>query len=134
MSEEKEKTEESEEKEEKKEGGSPVTMDDVKEVVNSALEPFKKLLGSDDSSGATDGDDKKTEPGDGNDEKKVRRSYATIQQEAQKMVREQIDAVLGEREHKKEHEDIKKQKVTEKSPIKVRRSTKFWLGKDYGND
>lgn len=135
----KEETKEQETEEKKSDDetkDAEVTMDKVRDVVAEALEPFKKLLSDDDDSGKSDDDDKDEDKKDG--EKgavRTRRSFSAIEHDAEKMVQDAVAKFIGEQEHKKEHEELAKKKAEpEKSPIKVRRLTKFMLGKDYGKD
>ena len=128
-----------EEKEEKKEEGSKsATIEDVKTIVKEAIDDVKNFLtSSDNKSGSGDGTDgsKKDEKESGGPRSNFGKSLAAKEQEAEELVKNAVREVLGELEPKKEEkkEEPKKQE-TQNPPIKVRRLTKFMLGKDYGKD
>lgn len=123
-------------KEEKSDSGA-ATLDDVKRIVDDAIEGVKKLISGDtDNSDSGDGDgddDKDDKPGN---KEVTRRSFSAIERNAEEMVQSAVRKVLGEVNHEKEHKELAeaKKKEPEKAPIKVRKSTRFWLGKDYGQD
>jgi hypothetical protein len=132
---EKETPKEEEKKEEKKEdeGKEEVaTLDKVKELIDQALEPIKSALGNDDSD---DESKEGVEPATKHKDRLGRRPFSMVEADAEKMVQDAVRTVLGEVQHKQEHEELKVTKAPpQKAPIKVRRSTKFWLGKNFGQE
>ena len=128
----KEVEKESEKKEpDNEEGTKSATIDDVKKIVKEALDDVKDLFTGNSDPGSEDGGEKKEGESDG-DEKNRRplgRSFAERERQAEELVKAQVAKVLGEMEHAKEHEEMKTKKEPEKAPLKVRKLTKFMLGK-----
>jgi hypothetical protein len=131
------KEEKQEEKEsEKEDEKGELTVDKVRELISEALEPIRSAIGGGDSD---DGDKKEDDSKDETDKKRerrpLRRSFSMVEEDAKNMVQDAVRTVLGEAEHEKEHIEIKtKTAPQQKAPIKVRRSTRFWLGKGFGQE
>lgn len=139
MSEEK-KEQKEEQKEEEKEtndtDSKSATLADVKQIVNDALEPVKKaLLGNGDSSKSESDATDEVEGEDKTAARRTRRSFAQVEADAEALVKKTVAEVLGDIEHKKEHESLKEAKKqkpeVEKPPSKPRKLTTLMWGKGW---
>lgn len=120
---------------ENKDGTVSATIDDVKQIVSEAVQSLKESITGSSDTKPDDTESKSDESEGEKKEPRTRRTYSSIQEDAKAMVKAAVSEVLGDIEHKKEHEQLKVKKApAQKSPIKVRPSTRFWLGRDYGKD